>query len=1167
MVGQQESASLMDASEVVLIASGDAGMRASIRDGLLQQGHSVETTGDVHQVLAMLSGRSVALVILDLRSPHPDGLSLVTQLRARKPSVGLIAIAESGARGVAIEAMRQGADAYLLCPFETEELALVVRHVINERRLKLEKADALADLWKQRDETRRILEASSYLAHLDPSSTTALDEIMTIARQQLNLTVAITAFGGREESARSQVPVNFHVGWARALSSAMLTRNTFQRVLDGATLRGQSYLIDPGIAATRNNWPGDTAELPSTPLLAVPCQTRRGETVGALWLALDESAPQEYVVRRLEIFASQVAATLEQTQLFAAHTRRINIRDALIAAIHEVATALDSHEVNETVLKGVLTIAPNVEMAALCFPSDERDELRYVAVTGDGQRISDVPLDEQLIREVLREGRSVYLPEWHMLEHQAPRSLLVEPIVLTGRVAGGLIVVGRHSHSFDDDRRHALSVLVRQAACALQNARLFSEARRLDEIEALHEAGLAIGRTLNLQETLTTTLSTVRTLTGAAISNVYLYEPEHRRIDSVITLGDETLLTDADRRRSAEIAWQVLDSRELRLVHQPTLPGVDHQPNIRTWLAVPLMAGGVPVGVLDLGSPEPQAFSSQDIRLTQVIASQSAPAIENARLYEELQRRLQQTEALRVISQSISNTLDLHRVLEMVVRSAALTIPVATHSTLYLLDRAGQKAAPEASFTKQQITPPPDLDDVQTRFIAQTMQRQVPLRLTHEAWSLMAAPLIAGSSVIGAILLKSPRPDAFLSGDESLLNTFASHASIAIQNANLFRDLSATYIDLARRQDEIVRGHRTLQALFDGITDGLYILDRDLHVVAINRAEASRLGRKPEALVGQPCDASLWGEATPLVARIVLDTFESGAGVTWESNTDVDRRGPFAERDVRTYPIYDTSGEASRVILLAQDVSEKRQLQASLFRSANLAAVGRLAASIAHQINNPLTVIIANAQMMQMDTEPDSPNQPILEDVVAAGMRIRRIVENLQDFSAQETYDWFETEIETTIEDALALLAHPLRKSGARVVKHFEPLPTIVASASHLKLLWMNLLLNARDAIVAADRPGTVEVRADQPNADYVRVQIIDDGVGIAPQFRERLFQPFFTTKPPGQGLGLGLHTCRTIVERHGGHIEIGENPVGSGVMVTVLLPIAGCQLGSVASS
>ena len=1154
----------MDASELILVVSADAGARASVRASLLQQGYLAEATGDSHQALVALTGQNVALVVLDLRTPHLDGLRLMAQLKARKPSVEIVAIAESNARAVAIEAMRQGAAAYLLSPFETEELNLIVQHVMNQRRLKLEKADVLADLWKQRDETRRILEASSQLAHLNPLSNTTLDEIIAIARQQINVTVAVTAFGARDEPACSQIPVNFHAGWARALSSVTFTPTVLQRILSSATSQSQSYVIDPGTPTTQDNWPGEAAELPGSPLLAVPCQTRLGQLVGVLWLALGESAMPEYLIRRLEIFASQVAATLEQTRLFAAQTRRISIRDALIAAIREVATALDPQEVTETVLKGALGIAPNVEVAALCFPSDEQDELRYVAVADDGQRINDLALDEQLIRQALREGQSVYLPEWRQLEHQVPRSLLVEPILLTGSFAGALIVLSRQGHTLEEDHRQALSVLVRQAATALQNARLYSEARRLDEIEALHEAGLAIGRTLNLQETLTTTLSTVRSLTGAAVSNVYLYEPEHRRIDSVITLGDETLLTDADRRRSAEIAWQVLDSRELRLVHHPTLPGVDNQPNIRTWLAVPLMAGGAPVGVLDLGSPEPQAFSSQDIRLAQVIASQSAPAIENARLYEELQRRLQQTEALRVISQSISNTLDLHRVLEMVVRSAALTIPVATHSTLYLLDRAGQNAMPEASFTKQKITPPADLEAIQTEFIAQTMQRQAPLRLTHEAWSLMAAPLIAGSSVIGAILLKSPRPDAFLSGDETLLNTFASHASIAIQNANLFRDLSATYVDLARRQDEIVRGHRTLQALFDGITDGLYILDRDLHVVAINQAEASRLGRKPDALVGQACDASLWGEATPLVARIVLDTFESGVGVTWESHMDADRRGPFTERDVRTYPIYDASGEANQVILLAQDVSEKRQLQASLFRSANLAAVGRLAASIAHQINNPLTVIIANAQMMQMDTDPDSPNQPILEDVVSAGMRIRRIVENLQDFSAQETYDWFETEVETTIEDALALLAHPLRKSGARVVKRFEPLPTIIASASHLKLLWMNLLLNARDAIVAADRPGTVEVRADQPNADYVRVQIVDDGIGIAPQHKERLFQPFFTTKPPGQGLGLGLHTCRTIVERHGGQIEISDNPAGSGVSVTVLLPIAGRQFGDV---
>lgn len=579
---------------------------------------------------------------------------------------------------------------------------------------------------------------------------------------------------------------------------------------------------------------------------------------------------------------------------------------------------------------------------------------------------------------------------------------------------------------------------------------LYIEARRVDELEALYEAGQTLNQTLDLQETLTATLAIARSLTGAPVGHIYLYTLEHDRIASVITLGQELVLSDEDRRQAADIASKLLQEyrdnpaqgQQASVIHIPLVsePG-DSSNGVQSWVAVPLMrVGNLPVGVLELGSDQSDAFSSEDVRLVQVIAAQATTAIENARLYEEVK-------------------------------------------------------------------------------------------------------------------------------------------STAVQNANLVHQLSSAYEDLAHQQTEILRSHKTLQALFDGITDGLYIVDQSLRIVAINQAEANRLGLMPDSLMGCFCDTNLWGEATSTLTKIVLDTFIKGNEGNWESQVDVAHRGPFTDRDVRTYPIFlapasrepsphnasTLSGEAdqktekgpvSQVIILAQDVSEKRRLQASLFRSANLAAVGRLASSITHQINNPLTVIIANSQLMELETEPDSPDYPLIQDIIESGTQIRQIVQNLSDFSSQDSYDWFETDIEETVESALALVAHPLRKSNIQVVQKLENLPTIIASARHLKLLWMNLLLNARDAIVEKGREGVIKILGSQTTSEYIQVQITDNGTGILPEYQQYLFQPFFTTKAPGQGLGLGLYTCRTIAEYHKGQITIDCNPEDAGTRVTVTLPI-----------
>jgi len=900
----------------------------------------------------------------------------------------------------------------------------------------------------------------------------------------------------------------------------------------------------------------------------------------------------DYLTKPFE--PEQISYSVQRTLLYRRmkldQLHQVHVRNALIEAGQRIATALDHQEVLRTVLEATIRVMPQVELAAIYYQSDERAKVTGVGLTGEGVPVEALPLDETLA-EALAHQRTVYQPNWRpsqglaqIFDAEGDKSRLIVPLLLTGTQRGALTVVARRAEAFGDDHRQVLTMLASQTAIALQNALLYAEARRVDELEVLYEAGQALNRTLDLQETLTTTLSIARSLTRASIGSVYLcrLEDERHRIDSVVTSGAEPSLSDADRQRSDEIARQVLTRtvEEIahpsesppgsRIVSEPVEANVPaaEKPAIQTWLGVPLITGESPVGVLVLGSDRANAFTPDDVRLMQVVASQSATAIENARLYEEVQQRWQQTEALRVISQSISNTLDQRRVLELVVRSAAKTIPAATHSTLYLREQGSGNFVPEAQVDRRHKPIPQGLEAIRQQAIRQATRQRKPVRVAWrdeggeeaDSWSLMAAPLTVGESVIGAISVASPSPEAFSSNDETLLNTFASHASIAIQNANLFRELSSAYIDLANHQEEILRQHRTLQALFDSITDGLYIVDRDMRIVAINRAEAQRLNETPESLVGRRCDSSLWGEATSKVTTLVLNTFETGREGNWESQPDAISRGPFTERDVRTYPIFNRKGEVGQVILFAQDVSEKQRLQASLFRSANMAAVGQLASSIAHEINNPLTVIIASAQLMQLEIERDSPDYPVIESIVEAGMRIRRIVQNLLDFSSQESYDWYETDVQATIEDALTFIAHPLRKGNIEVVKQMEELPGIIASANHLKLLWMNLLLNARDAILARDglqdERRVIEIRARRKDANHVQVQIADNGVGLSPQQRDRLFHPFFTTKPPGKGLGLGLYTCRTIVERHQGHIEIENNREGPGVTATVTLPI-----------
>jgi len=872
--------------------------------------------------------------------------------------------------------------------------------------------------------------------------------------------------------------------------------------------------------------------------------------------------------------------TSEKNELLTALQRQLKIRNQLVEASQHIANTLDQQEVLHTVLKVALQVSPQADLSAIYYRDDNDGSLKSITLPRDPSSPAEAPLDEKAIEQKLRQPDPYYQPNWISPGHDSARSLFIQPLMLSSVTLGALALTSAAPHAFDEDFQQVISMLANQTTIALQNARLYAEARRADELEALYEAGKALTRTLNLQETLITTMAITRSLTGASVSNIYLYaDTDNRpRIDSVITLDDHALQTDADRRKSAAIAHQVIESQQANLfITEQDTQTPDEDENILCRLAVPLMGGETPIGVLEQASEHAHLFGANDVRLMQIISSQAAAAIENARLYEELQQRLQQTEALGVISQSISNTLNLQRVLELVVESAVQTIPVATHSTLYLLDQNQKKFVPEAEFTRDQKIPPQALEPVREKIIEAATQQDTTSRTNwvppdQSPWSLLVAPLKANETNIGAICIESPRRDGFHDNDVALLNTFASHASVAIQNANLFRELSSAYLDLAHKQEEILNNTRTLQALFDSITDGLYIVDKNMKIVIINQAEAKRLGKTTEEIIGQPCDDHLWGEAAPAVISLVRETLQTGKEKNWESQSPPTKRGPFTDRDVRTYPIFgltpdqapsETEQTVTQVIIFAQDVSEKRRLQASLFRSANLATVGQLAASIAHQINNPLTVIIANTQLMEMDTPPASPDYPIITDILEAGTHIRHIVQNLLDFSTQDTYDWFETNIEETLKEALALVAHSLRKSNINVNQQFGPVPDVLASASHLKLLWMNLLLNARDAISERETTGdpapegnNLTIQTTALTDQQVQIKIIDNGNGINEKHKKNLFQPFFTTKSSGKHVGLGLFTCDAIVEAHQGRITLKNNTDGKGTTVTVTLPV-----------
>ena len=243
--------------------------------------------------------------------------------------------------------------------------------------------------------------------------------------------------------------------------------------------------------------------------------------------------------------------------------------------------------------------------------------------------------------------------------------------------------------------------------------------------------------------------------------------------------------------------------------------------------------------------------------------------------------------------------------------------------------------------------------------------------------------------------------------------------------------------------------------------------------------------------------------------------------------------------------------EAPGMVILVEDLTAMQTLEAELAHSDRLASIGRLAAGLAHEIGNPLTGITSIAQNLKYENDPQT-LQRSLDDILTQTRRITQIVRSLMNFSRGGTPPEARTEVPlcATLAEAVELARLAAKEKGLHFDLHCQPELTLEGDAQRLSQVFVNLLGNACDASEAGGRI-QIDARAD---ARGIEVTIRDHGCGIPDHFRERLFEPFATTKPPGRGTGLGLSLARNIVLDHGGDITI-ESEQGRGTCVTVRFP------------
>jgi two-component system, NtrC family, sensor kinase len=585
---------------------------------------------------------------------------------------------------------------------------------------------------------------------------------------------------------------------------------------------------------------------------------------------------------------------------------------------------------------------------------------------------------------------------------------------------------------------------------------------------------------------------------------------------------------------------------------------------------------GNPVGAIFLLSKKPTAFAKQSAELLATVCNQLSVALENARLYVETKKSAAQLAFVYNLGNNLMTSLEMDELMGYAVFTVGKSLDCDVCAVIVKSEAADQKLA-SAIYSRLQ-------NDKQNRdgwydeervmrylnTADYTVQPAVEVRVVErflrdpKISMEMSVPLMFDDQLLG-LLICAGTSRAINGDDQRLLGAVAQQLSLAIRNTELYRRTKDTSINLAvevsERTRESEEQKRFIEKIIDSLPVSLYVVDRDMRIVAWNRnRELGGSGLSRDEVLGRNVFRVLSRQPRRVLEDEFTAVFRTGDIAHFEQESWYE--GERKIWKISKVPMRVDNAEVSHIITVGEDITEQKKMNEAVIHAEKLASIGRLAAGVVHEINNPLATIAACAEALTArvdDIEEAAVHDDFseyLQIIRDEAFRCKAITNSLLEFSHQRQAEKNVADINQIIEQTLTLVKHHPKLGKMSVVKELDgSLTPVLVNEGQMKQVFIALISNAFDA---SEGDGRLTIRTRWSDAEptaAVAVEFTDAGCGVPAAHLQKIFDPFFTTKPLGRGTGLGLSVCYGIISEHGGRIEV-DSTEGEGATFRVLLPI-----------